>query len=40
MLLADDGILATLAARGYRVLGPDEEYIDEASKPAVNDAAP
>ena len=39
-LLADDGILATLAARGYRVLGPDEEYIDEAIESAVTDAAP
>lgn len=40
MLLADDGILATLSARGYRVLGPDEEYIDEAIEPVVTDAAP
>jgi uncharacterized protein YbaP (TraB family) len=39
-LLADDGVLATLAARGYRVLGPDEEYVDEATASAVTDAAP
>ena len=39
-LLADDGVLATLAARGYHVLGPDEEYTDEALEPAVTDAAP
>lgn len=39
-LLADDGILATLAARGYRVLGPDEEYIDGSIEPAVTDAMP
>ncbi|GMV31736.1 MAG: hypothetical protein AMXMBFR59_38610 [Rhodanobacteraceae bacterium] len=34
-LLADGGILATLAARGYTVLGPDEEYIDEQIKPVA-----
>jgi hypothetical protein len=39
MLLADDGVLATLAARGYRVLGPDE-HMDEAIESAVTDAAP
>lgn len=39
-LLADDGILAALAARGYTVLGPDEEYIDQEAKPAVSDVTP
>lgn len=37
-LLADEGILATLAARGYRVIGPDEADVDEATGPAVTDA--
>lgn len=39
MLLADDGVLATLAARGYRVLGPDE-HIDEVIESAATVAAP
>jgi len=40
MLLAEDGVLAILAARGYLVLGPDDEYLDEADEPAVTDAGP
>lgn len=39
-LLADEGVLASLAARGYRVLGPDQEYIDEAADSALTDARP
>ncbi|GGA82057.1 GumN protein [Arenimonas soli] len=39
-LLADEGILATLTARGYRVIGPDEADFDEATGPAAADAGP
>lgn len=40
LLLADDGVLATLAARGYRVLGPDEEVVDEAPGTLAAEGSP